>query len=49
MLNDKSVLITGGVKVDPDFSYRSDNNSEWMTIDTLRDWLDRYRNKIGPV
>jgi len=39
----------GGVKVDPDFSYRSDNNSEWMTIDTLRDWIDRYRKQIGPM
>lgn len=37
----------GGVKVDSDFSYRSDNNSEWMTIDTLRDWIDRYRKQIG--
>lgn len=39
----------GGVKVDPDFSYRSDNNSEWMTIDTLRDWIDRYRKQIGHI
>lgn len=39
----------GGVKVDPNFSYRSDNNLEWMTIDTLRDWIDRYRKQIGPM
>jgi FlaA1/EpsC-like NDP-sugar epimerase len=39
----------GGVKVDQDFSYRSDNNVEWMTIETLRGWIDRYRNKIGHI
>ncbi|MBZ0159612.1 MAG: UDP-N-acetylglucosamine 4,6-dehydratase (inverting) [bacterium] len=39
----------GGVKVDRDFSYRSDNNPEWMSVETLRDWIDRYRDKIGYI
>jgi UDP-N-acetylglucosamine 4,6-dehydratase/5-epimerase len=39
--------INGGVKVDPDFNYCSDNNPDWMTIETLRTWIDHNRNKIG--
>ena len=39
--------INGGVKVDPDFNYCSDTNTEWMTIETLRNWIDQNHNKIG--
>ena len=41
--------IGRGVKVDPDFIYSSDNNKEWMTINTLKEWIEKNRNKIGNV
>ncbi|MDQ6971948.1 MAG: UDP-N-acetylglucosamine 4,6-dehydratase (inverting) [Mariprofundaceae bacterium] len=34
--------INGGQKVSPDFSYSSDNNSEWMTVEGLRDWIEKH-------
>ena len=39
--------IKDGVKVKPDFTYCSDNNSEWMTIETLRTWIAQNNEKIG--
>jgi UDP-N-acetylglucosamine 4,6-dehydratase len=41
--------INSGVKVDPDFNYTSDNNPEWMTVETLRTWISNNRNKIGRI
>lgn len=41
--------INGGKKVSPDFVYRSDTNPDWMTIDTLRVWIERNRNQIGRI
>jgi len=41
--------ISNGVKVAPDFTYSSDNNPEWMGIDTLRSWIAQNREKIGKV
>lgn len=41
--------IKGGVKVAGDFTYSSDTNSEWMTIETLREWIDQNRSKIGKI
>jgi UDP-N-acetylglucosamine 4,6-dehydratase len=38
--------INGGHKVDANFIYSSDNNAEWMNVDTLRDWIDANRKKI---
>ncbi|OGT35858.1 MAG: UDP-N-acetylglucosamine 4,6-dehydratase (inverting) [Gammaproteobacteria bacterium RBG_16_51_14] len=43
------VRINGGKKVSPDFTYRSDNNPDWMTIDTLRVWIDQNRDKIDKI
>jgi len=31
--------INNGKLVNPDFTYASDNNKEWMSIDTLKKWL----------
>jgi len=31
--------INGGKKVPVDFSYTSDNNTEWMSVETLRNWI----------
>jgi UDP-N-acetylglucosamine 4,6-dehydratase len=41
--------INSGVRVPPDFSYCSDNNPEWMSVDALRAWVDQYRDQIGRV
>lgn len=41
--------INGGKLVAPDFTYCSDNNPDWMSIDTLRAWIDRNRDKIGKI
>jgi UDP-N-acetylglucosamine 4,6-dehydratase len=39
--------IKGGKLVAPNFTYCSDNNSEWMSIDTLRVWIAQNTEKIG--
>ena len=39
--------INAGVKVPPDFVYSSNQNLDWMTIDTLRAWIERNRKMIG--
>lgn len=41
--------IRSGVKVEEGFAYRSDNNQEWMSVDTLRQWIDAKRNLIGII
>ena len=41
--------INSGIKVDERFMYTSDNNTEWMSIETMRDWIELHRNKIGQV
>lgn len=41
--------IKNGRKVPPDFSYRSDTNKEWMTKETLREWIDANRSRIGKI
>lgn len=41
--------INDGQSVGPDFTYSSDNNSEWMDIDTLRTWITQNQSKIGSI
>jgi len=41
--------IKNGVKVDDDFVYSSDTNSDWMTIDYLKTWIEDHRHKIGSI
>lgn len=41
--------IKGGALVASDFTYCSDNNSAWMSIDTLRAWIDQNSQKIGKI
>lgn len=41
--------INGGVKVPNDFIYSSDNNSEWMSVETLRKWIDHNHDKVGKI
>lgn len=41
--------INDGKLVAPDFTYCSDNNTDWMSIDTLRAWIEQNREKIGKI
>lgn len=41
--------INGGKLVEPDFTYSSDNNLDWMSINTLTSWIKQNRDKIGKV
>jgi UDP-N-acetylglucosamine 4,6-dehydratase (inverting) len=41
--------INRGKLVAPDFTYCSDNNTDWMSIDTMRAWIDQNREKIGKI
>ncbi|THB71117.1 MAG: UDP-N-acetylglucosamine 4,6-dehydratase (inverting) [Gammaproteobacteria bacterium] len=41
--------INGGKKVNPDFTYCSDNNAEWMQKDELRTWINQNCDKIGKI
>ena len=41
------IRIKNGKLVPEDFSYSSDNNSMWMTIDELRKWMEVNKIKIG--
>ena len=41
--------INVGVKVSKDFTYTSDNNNNWMDIDTLKNWIKANKNRIGKI
>jgi FlaA1/EpsC-like NDP-sugar epimerase len=41
--------IKDGRKVAEDFRYASDNNTDWMAVDALRDWIAANRDKVGRV
>lgn len=41
--------INGGTMVATDFTYSSDNNSDWMSISALRAWIEQNRDKIGKI
>ena len=41
--------INDGVKVPSDFIYSSDNNTEWMLIETLQSWIEKNRDKVGKI
>ncbi|MEK9779874.1 MAG: UDP-N-acetylglucosamine 4,6-dehydratase (inverting) [Gammaproteobacteria bacterium] len=41
--------IGKGKIVDPDFKYCSDTNSEWMDVDTLKQWIFDNFNHIGKI
>jgi UDP-N-acetylglucosamine 4,6-dehydratase/5-epimerase len=47
--SDDPARINGGGKVDADFVYRSDSNPEWMSVQVLREWIERNRAKIGKI
>lgn len=41
--------ISDGLPVPADFSYTSDNNTEWMSTDQLGAWIANNRSKIGAI
>ena len=41
--------IKDGTKVSTDFIYSSDNNTEWMTVEMLRAWINQNKEKIGHI
>jgi UDP-N-acetylglucosamine 4,6-dehydratase (inverting) len=41
--------IKDGLRVSPDFTYCSDNNAEWMSVETLRSWIKQNSAKIGAI
>ena len=41
--------IGSGKKVDPEFTYCSDSNKEWMEISELQEWIEKNKNKIGNI
>jgi FlaA1/EpsC-like NDP-sugar epimerase len=41
--------INGGKKVAEDFTYTSDNNTEWMSVNELKTWIEENRAKIGRI
>ena len=45
--SDDPKRINGGKKVAPDFTYCSDSNTDWMSIDTLQVWIEQNRDKLG--
>lgn len=42
-------MIGNGVKTPDGFTYASDTNSEWMTVDALRAWIEKNRDKVGAI
>jgi len=42
-------LIKKGRKVEYGFSYTSDNNAEWMSIEHLQEWIKNNINEIGKI
>ena len=41
--------IKDGKIVPEDFTYCSDNNAEWMSIDALQTWIAQNREKVGKL
>jgi UDP-N-acetylglucosamine 4,6-dehydratase/5-epimerase len=41
--------IKDGAIVPDGFSYSSDNNQEWMTIEELKKWIERNKSKVGHI
>jgi hypothetical protein len=41
--------INDGIKMNDGFTYTSDNNTEWMTVESLNAWIQKYRGNIGAI
>ena len=47
--NNDPERIGDGKMVDPDFTYCSDTNPEWMDGKTLETWIKNNQKKIGRI
>ena len=47
--SDDPERINGGKKVAENFTYCSDNNPEWMSVESLQKWIVQNREKIGKI
>lgn len=47
--NNDPERIGDGKKVNPDFTYCSDTNPEWMDTKTLKAWIEKNQKKIGSI
>jgi UDP-N-acetylglucosamine 4,6-dehydratase (inverting) len=45
--SDNETRIKGGRKVPEGFVYASDTNTEWMSVETLRAWIEANRSALG--
>lgn len=41
--------INDGKKVAQDFTYSSDNNTEWMSVEELQAWIKLHHGKVGKI
>ena len=41
--------IKSGTKVPDGFSYSSENNNEWMSVEELKDWVHKNKELIGKI
>ena len=41
--------IKSGTKVPDNFIYNSDNNTKWMPIEELFDWINKNKDSIGKI
>lgn len=41
--------INKGKRAPENFMYSSDNNTEWMSVESLRPWVEQHRAKIGSI
>jgi len=41
--------IKDGSKVPDDFTYTSDNNDKWMSVEDLRSWIELNRSRVGQI
>ena len=47
--NKDNLRINEGKLVPPDFIYTSDTNDDWMSKETLTEWIERNRKDIGTI
>jgi FlaA1/EpsC-like NDP-sugar epimerase len=41
--------IKAGKKVEEGFSYSSNDNKEWMSVEKLQNWIESNKEKIGKI
>jgi UDP-N-acetylglucosamine 4,6-dehydratase/5-epimerase len=41
--------IDNGALVGSNFTYSSDNNNEWMSVETLQNWIKNNKSRIGKI